>query len=77
MKLVENWTDVLLKSASLWCLYIAGIALGLHEYIGVTDNGALPDAMVAQVDGWLKSIAFIAGAAAIPARVIQQASLKK
>ena len=75
MKLLENWAAVLWKSLSLWCVYIALIAAGLHQYIGATDNGVVPDAWVAGLDGWLKAISFIFGLLAIPARIIQQPAI--
>ena len=75
MKLLENWASVLLKSLSLWCVYLALISAGLHQYIGAMDNGALPDGLVAQADDWLKAASFIFGALAIPARIIQQPAI--
>ena len=72
MKLVENWAAILWRSLSLWCLYIAGAAGAVHQYITGMDHGALPDAALAQVDGYAVAAMFIAGALAIPARIIQQ-----
>ena len=75
MKLVENWTAILWRSLSLWCLYVAGMAGAVHAYIGATPNGAIPDGWVAAVDGWAMAVMFISGELAIPARVIQQVSI--
>lgn len=76
MNLIENWARVLWRSASLWCLYIAGITGAAHQYIQQTDNGALPDGWIAWVDGKLLAVMFIFGALAIPARIINQNGLR-
>lgn len=75
MRLVENWAAVLVRSASLWCLYIAGLAGAVHSFILETPNGIIPDGWVATLDGWAVGAMFAFGLAAIPARLIQQASI--
>jgi hypothetical protein len=77
LKLIENWADVLWKSLSLWCLYIAGIAVAVHETIAKVPHGIIPDDLIAKADGISVAVAFICVIAAIPARVIQQVSLSQ
>lgn len=75
MNLVENWAAILWRSLSLWCLYVAAAAAAVHEYIGQTAHGVIPDTLVAQIDGWAVAVMFGAGALAIPARIVRQVSL--
>ena len=75
MKLIENAGQVLSRSLSLWCIYVAAAAAAVHEYIASADHGAIPDAIVTQVDGIAVAAMFVAGLLAIPARIIKQASI--
>ncbi|MGV8987834.1 MAG: hypothetical protein ACOH2H_16290 [Cypionkella sp.] len=77
MKLIENWFQVLWKSISMWCLYIASIAAAVHGYILQTAPGPILQGVVAQVDGWAVLITFVAGLTAIPARFVDQGGLPK